>query len=96
MLLTSSLVVATKEQVSSSINEDTVILNIKSGVYYSLNNVGSSIWNLIQQPKTIEEIRESLINEYEVDSTQCDREVLALLQELESVGLIEVSNEAIA
>ena len=96
MLFHSSIVVASEEQVSSNINDKIVILNLKSGVYYSLNAVGVSIWNLIQKPKTVLEIRDTLLNEYEFDTEQCDREVLSLLQELESVGLIEVKDAAIA
>ena len=96
MLSTSSTVVLTKEQVSSTINKETVILNLNSGIYYSLDTVGVSIWNLIQTPKTIEEIKNALLEEYEIDSDRCDREVLALLQELESVGLIEIKDAAIS
>ncbi len=92
----SSSVVATSEQASSDLEGEAVILNLKSGAYYGLNAVGASIWNLIQQPRTVSEIRDTLLAEYEVDSEQCDRELLALLQQLEAEGLIEVKDEAIA
>ncbi|NEO97792.1 MAG: lasso peptide biosynthesis PqqD family chaperone [Symploca sp. SIO2E9] len=92
----SSTVVAVKEQVSSDLEGESVILNFKSGTYYGLNTVGSSIWNLIQEPKTVSEVREAILEEYEVEPEQCEREILELLQQLAAKELIEVKNEAVA
>ncbi|AOY82355.1 PqqD family peptide modification chaperone [Moorena producens JHB] len=92
----SSIVVATQEQLSSDLGGEAIILDMKSGVYYGLNTVGSSIWNLIQEPKTVDEIRDALLAEYEVEPEKCDRDLLALLQEFAAVGLIEVKDEAVA
>ncbi|MDP8933317.1 MAG: PqqD family peptide modification chaperone [Cyanobacteriota bacterium] len=44
-----------------------------------MNSVGASIWNLIHQPKTVKEIRDTLLTEYFAESSQCDRIVLPLL-----------------
>ncbi|HEY9621775.1 MAG TPA: PqqD family protein [Crinalium sp.] len=90
----SSLVVATKEQVSSELAEEIVILNLKSGTYYGLNPVGARVWTLIQEPKTVDEIRSSILEEYEIDVDTCDRDIKALLEELATSGLIEIRNEA--
>jgi hypothetical protein len=86
-------VVAAKEQVSSDLAGEAVILDLKSGVYYGLNSVGASIWNLIQEPRTINEVRDAILAQYEVEPEQCDRDIKALLEELEAEGLIEVRNE---
>lgn len=91
-----SSVVATKDQVCSDLAGEAVILNLKSGVYYGLNRVGASIWNLLQEPKTVNEIRDAMLAKYEVEPEQCTRDLLALLQELEGEGLIEVRNETAA
>jgi hypothetical protein len=91
-----SSVVAAKEQVSSDLAGEAVILALKSGVYYGLNEVGASIWNLIQEPKTVNEIRDAILEEYFVEPEQCDHDILALLQHLEAEGLIEVRNETAA
>lgn len=94
MISLSSIIVAAKEQVSSKLDEETVILNTKSGVYYGLDSIGTSIWNLIDQPKSIGEIRDYLLSEYDVEPSECDRDLLEILQELRTVGLIEVRDEA--
>lgn len=92
----SSVVVVAEGPISSDLAGEAVILDIKSGIYYGLDGVGVSVWNLIQEPKTIEEIQQTILAEYEVEPEQCEREILALLQELATSGLIEVKNEAIA
>lgn len=91
-----SSVVATKDQISSDLAGESVILELKSGVYYGLNDVGTRIWNLIQEPRTLNEIRDALVKEYEVDLACCERDIKALLQKLADSGLIEVRNETAA
>ena len=81
-----SSVVATKKQICSDLVGEAVILDRKSGVYCGLNCVGASIWNLLHQPKTVNEIRDTLLTEDFVESSQCDRILLPLLQALKSDG----------
>ncbi|HIK07695.1 MAG TPA: lasso peptide biosynthesis PqqD family chaperone [Trichormus sp. M33_DOE_039] len=89
-----SRVVVSREQVYSELQGEAVILDIKSGVYYGLNQVGASIWNLIQVPKTVKEIQAALLAEYDVEPDICDREVMALLEDLAAKGLIQITNDA--
>jgi len=88
-----SIVVATKDQVSADLSGEAAILNLKSGVYFGLNAVGASIWKLIQEPRSVNEINDALVQEYDVDPDQCEKDLLALLEELLSKELIEVTNE---
>jgi hypothetical protein len=82
MVEVNSSVVATKKQISSELVGGAVILDRKSGVYYGLNSVGASIWNLLHQPKTVNETRDTLLTAYFVESSQCEHNLLALLQAL--------------
>ncbi len=90
MLSSSSTITVIKEQVSSNLGEEAVILDPKSGYYYGLNDVGSLIWKLIQAPKTVSQIRNAVLDEYEVTPEECDPDILELLEDLQSRGLIEV------
>ena len=85
-----STVVATKDQVSADLSGEAAILNFKSGMYYGLNTVGARIWNLLQEPKTVNEIKDTLLQEFEVEPDQCETDLITLLKELLSHGLIEV------
>ena len=92
-ILESSVIVASSEQISSDLGSEAVILNIKSGVYHGLNEVGASIWKLIQEPRTIEEIKQRLLEEYNVEPEQCQSDLIALLEDLVAAGLIVINNE---
>ena len=94
MISDDSVVVATTEQLSSSVSGEIVILNLKSGAYYGLNATGSRIWDLIQEPKSVRDIRDILLKEYDVDVDICENALHTLLQELSTSGLVEVRNEA--
>ena len=82
-----------EEQISGDLLDgEVVILNMKDDVYYGLDQVGGRIWSLIQEPITFGEIIQTLLVEYDVDYQQCFEDVLALLEDMLSKGLIEVQN----
>ena len=91
-----SIVVAAKDQISCDLAGEAAILNIKSGTYYGLDPVGARIWKLIQQPRSADEVRQALLDEYEVEPERCERDLLVLLEKLLAEGLIEVKEEATA
>ena len=93
MLSGRTSVVAVKEQVSCNLAEEAVILNLKAGIYYGLNPVATRIWNLVQKPKTVHEIRDAIFEEFEVDPDRCERDLLALLRDLAVKGLIKTKDE---
>jgi len=89
----SSTVVVTKDQVSCDLSGEAAILNLKSGVYFGLNTVGASIWKLIQEPRTVKEIREAILEEYNVEPGRCEHDIFEILQEFSTHGLIEIVDE---
>ena len=89
-----SIVAVSKDQVSSDLGEGEVaILNLRGGMYYGLDAVGARIWNLLQEPKTVGEIRNILVNEYDIEPERCERDLLALLRRLVDEGLAEFRDE---
>ncbi|WP_207956909.1 PqqD family peptide modification chaperone [Rubrobacter tropicus] len=87
-----SAVVAAEDQVFSDIGGEVAILDLKGGTYYGLDAVGVRIWNLVQRPRKIVEVRDELLAEYEVDAKRCERDLLDFISALESEGLVEVTH----
>ncbi len=85
-----STIVATKDQVSADLDGESVILSLKSGVYYGLDPVGATVWGLIQEPKSLSEVLDAVLQEYDVEPERCQRDLLALLQDLAEKDLVEV------
>ncbi len=91
-----TIVLAGSQQVTGDLPDgDVVILNLKDGVYYGLNEVGGRIWQLIQEPVTVYEIQEILLQEFDVDADQCYQDVVTLLRELASRGLIHLDQAVV-
>ena len=86
-----TIIVASQEQVSCNLGAEAAILNLKNGVYYGLDPVGTRIWKLIQEPRTIAELRDILIDEYDVDGVQLESDIQDLLNELAANQLVEIS-----
>lgn len=87
-----STVVAAKDQVFSDLGEEVAILDLKAGVYYGLDAVGTRVWKLVQEPRAVVEIQDILLLDYDVEPERCERDLLALLRQLADAGLLEVSD----
>ncbi len=96
ILAPNCLIKVVDNQLSSEIAGEAVILDLKSGVYYGLNETGNKIWQWLQEPKQVKEIRNLLLQEYEVEADKCSCDLHNLLQEMLAVGLIEVVDEEAA
>ena len=89
-LLRDSIIKVASEQVSCDLAGEAVILSLKSGQYFGLNEVGARIWNLIQEPKTVGAVLEAVLEEYDVALDQLERDLFALLEQMATNELIEV------
>jgi hypothetical protein len=75
-------IVINQDVVSCDLVDEAAILNLKTGIYYGLDPVGARIWKLIQTPRQLNEILETLLNEYEVEKTRCQNDLIELLEQL--------------
>ena len=74
----------------SKVDGEIVIFHGENNHYYSLNNVGSSVFRKVEQGKSKSEIFEELINEYRVEDEDALKEdVEEILLDLISEGIIE-------
>lgn len=88
-----SIVTATSDQVSTHLEGQVVILNLKSGGYFGLSAVGARIWELLEKPIEIRHIRDTILAEYQIDAERCEKDVLSILENMEQAGLITISHE---
>ena len=74
--------------IEAEIEGEVVALNIETGTCYGLNQVGSRIWHMLETSPRISDICEALLAEYSVAADDCERQVLDLLEDLYTEGLI--------
>ncbi len=85
-------VVASKDVVACSVENNAVLLNLADGTYHELNPVATRIWELSKEPRTAEEIAAILVKEYEVDPESCRNDVCEALDSMLSKGLLQVND----
>jgi hypothetical protein len=73
----------------AEVDGEIVAMSAEKGTCYGLDAIGTRIWGLIGEFTPIAEICATLMREYRVTPDICEREVLALLEELRSEGMIE-------
>jgi hypothetical protein len=75
---------------TAEVDGEVVALSIDSGSCYGFDKIATHIWKLVETPKTVSELCEILISEYNVDAQTCEHDVLDLLEELCAEGLLVV------
>lgn len=81
----------TRGNVYADLAGELAILDSKSGIYYGLDSVGARIWSLVLEWKNVGEIRDVLLEEYDVDRAQLETDISHLFEDLFTKGLIELA-----
>lgn len=81
--------------VSREVAGETIVVPICRGVgdldsVYTFNPVGKSLWNLLEQGHSAEELADWVATQYEVDAKQALVDIQEYLKELQEIGLIRV------
>lgn len=75
----------------AELHEELVALDPVAGRCFGFNDVAATVWKLLAQPKSFEQLREALMNEFEVAGDQCSIELRDLLDQLRELGLVRVA-----
>jgi hypothetical protein len=86
--------VIAKDVISCELDGETAMLNVRTGIYYGLDEVGASIWQMLSQSRRVRDIVRHITAEYQVDISRCEADLVRLLYELDENGLIEIDNGA--
>jgi hypothetical protein len=74
---------------SQELNGEAVLLNMDNEFYYSLNAIGSKIWQLLNQQMNMEGVIQQLLQIYQVDESTLRQDVAMLIRELCENGLLQ-------
>lgn len=76
--------------IDRAVEGETLVIHLPSGNYFSLNAVGTQIWENIDGTQTPRDLAEVVVAEYDVDVERAQADVLQLLNDLANEGLIVV------
>lgn len=85
-----SKIVRKEDLASTPVDGDLVILDLASNNYVGLDEIGRRIWTLIETPRSVADICESLAREYAGTTVEIERDVIAFLDALSEDGLVRV------
>lgn len=71
----------------AEIDDEAVLLNVETGVYFGLSAVGCRIWKLLEETQDEEALLDRLLGEYDVELDQAAEDLREFLDELVSRGL---------
>ena len=76
------------------LDNEAVLLDLKSGTYFGLNEVGARAWHLIVERGSLARVLDVLIDEYDAEREIVERDLLALAAQLVARKLASVTANA--
>lgn len=84
--------VVSEDVLISQLDDESVLLDLKSEMYFGLDEVGTRVWDLLATGNPISEVQEVLSSEYDVDSKTLREDLESLVKTLVERGLATVVN----
>lgn len=72
------------------IDNEYILLNMKTELYFGLNDIGARVWQIISQEGTTDTLIEKIMAEYEVSADVLKADISELLNELSKEQLISI------
>ena len=66
-----------------------VVLDLQGSEYLRLNGTGRTIWELLVEPRTVEELVNIVMDEYDIDRDTATTDTERFIDDLARRGLIE-------
>ena len=85
-----------QDLVATDMDGETVMLDIESGKYFALSGVGSHVWKMLEDERTVDQVIGDIESEFDVSNLSGRDEIAAdvtdFLQSLVDKDLVRVSN----
>ena len=81
-----------KDVVFRDLEGELVLLNLATGVYFGLDPIGTRIWALIDDGRTVDQIVDAITEEYEVDPSVCRADLERFLATLRDNDLVDLDD----
>lgn len=72
------------------VDDGIVLLNMKNGMYFELNHVGSTVWKLLEKHKRLDAVMDLMLERYDVTEDDLSTDVAAFIEALQSNELVRV------
>lgn len=90
MTLVSSRIQINEAVVSAELEDEAVLLNVETGLYFGLGEAELLVWTLLGDGLSVEEIHQRLLEEYDVEAEQLRSDLNGLIGALIERELVRV------
>ena len=73
---------------SRLVGDETVLLDLASGIYFGVDGVAKRIWESISEGQSLKQAAAVVVSEFEVDEAQAQADVLDFASDLVERGLL--------
>ena len=75
---------------AQEVDGEMVLLDMESENYFGLDEVGTSIWQAMQEKETLKEVLDLLLEQYEVEEEMLENDLSDFVGKLVESGLVKV------
>ena len=90
MITLQQKVTISSEVLDQEVDEEAVLLDMKSESYFGLDEVGTRIWQLLKETGDLQTIFDTMLEEYDVDEKQLKKDLLDHVAQLVEAGLVSL------
>ena len=83
-------VVPSPDVVHRELDGEAVLLNLGTGMYFGLDEVGTRVWSCLSESTDLAAIHRTLLDEYEVAADRLEADLIELVGALAERGLVHV------
>ena len=83
-------IVANPQVFSCALATGQARLDLRTSTYYSVNSVGSFVWEKLKTPTTVQDLEKAVVEAFSVDAERCHADLQALLNQLAEADLVEI------
>lgn len=77
------------EVVWQDVDDDLVVLDLRSSTYFKVNGTGALLWDLLREPTTRQDLVAALVSRYGIDEGRAASDVDAFIQSLNQRKLLD-------
>ena len=74
---------------AAELDGELVMMSMQAGDYYGIGGIGAQIWELLDHPKSLDELIDAVVSDYDVERARCAEDFGAFVEELTRLNLIE-------
>ncbi len=78
--------------ISQEVSGETVLLDLESESYFGLDEVGTRVWQLLNEDGNLQYVLDTMLEEFEVDKDTLESDLSELLNNLQTAGLIAMTD----